>query len=144
MSADFVLMANDAELRFPELSIGTYVGGGVTYTLAQRVGAARAKELVLSAATVTGEDAAEEGIVTRATEESELDDAVAELADNLAGNAPIPMQFAKEQFGRVGTATRDDMLTAEAEALLACMATDDWEEGIDAFAEDREPTFVGE
>ncbi|WP_418282052.1 enoyl-CoA hydratase/isomerase family protein [Halorubrum sp. DTA98] len=144
MSADFVLMANDAELRFPEVSIGTYVGGGVTYTLAQRVGATRAKELVLSAATLSGENAAEEGIVTRATEESELDDAVAKLADDLAGNAPIPMQFAKEQFGRVGAATRNDMLTAEAEALLACMATDDWEEGVDAFAEDREPTFVGE
>jgi enoyl-CoA hydratase len=54
------------------------------------------------------------------------------------------MEFAKSQFGRVGSATRADMLTAEAEALLACMGTDDWQEGVDAFAEDREPTFVGE
>ena len=53
------------------------------------------------------------------------------------------MEFAKAQFGRVGAATRDDMLTAEAEALLACMATDDWQEGVDAFAEDREPEFEG-
>ncbi|MFD1586520.1 enoyl-CoA hydratase/isomerase family protein [Halorientalis brevis] len=143
LSADFILMADDAELRFPEVSIGTYIGGGVTYTLADRVGQARAKELILSAASLTGEEAAHEGIVTSAHAEDDLDDAVDDLAADLAGNAPIPMEFAKAQFGRVGRATRDDMLTAEAEALLACMATDDWQEGVDAFAEDRDPSFEG-
>ncbi|WP_336134637.1 enoyl-CoA hydratase/isomerase family protein [Natronomonas amylolytica] len=144
LSADFILMATDAEMRFPEVSIGTYIGGGVTYTLAQRVGAARAKELILSAAELTGEEAADEGVVTRAIDEADLDDAVDELAADLAGNAPIPMEFAKAQFGRVGSAAREDMRTAEAEALLTCMETDDWQEGVDAFAEDREPTFRGE
>lgn len=143
LSADFVCMAEDAELRFPEVSIGTYIGGGVTYTLAARVGQARAKELVLSAATLTGEQAADEGVVTSCHPDDALDDAVEELATDLAGNAPIPVAFAKEQFGRVGQASRDDMLTAEAEALLACMATDDWQEGVDAFAEDRDPSFEG-
>jgi enoyl-CoA hydratase len=143
LSADFVLMGDDAEMRFPEVSIGTFVGGGVTYTLAQRVGAARAKEIVLSAATLTGAEAAEEGVVTAAHPESDLDAATDDLAEDLAGNAPIPMEFAKAQFGRVGTATRTDMLTAEAEALLACMGTDDWQEGVDAFAEDRDPEFEG-
>ncbi|RZV06370.1 enoyl-CoA hydratase [Natrinema hispanicum] len=143
LSADFVLMGEDAEIRFPEVSIGTYIGGGVSYTLAARVGQARAKELVLSAASLTGVEAADEGVVTSAHPDGELEDAVDELAEDLAGNAPIPMEFAKEQFGRVGQATRDDMLTAEAEALLACMATDDWQEGVDAFAEDREPSFEG-
>lgn len=144
LSADFIYMASDAEMRFPEVSIGTYIGGGVTYTLAQRVGAARAKEIVLSAAELTGTEAAGEGVVTTAVDEAELDDEVADLADDLAGNAPIPMEFAKSQFGRVGSGTRDDLLTAEADALLTCMETDDWQEGVDAFAEDREPTFTGE
>lgn len=143
LSADFVLAAEDAEIRFPEVSIGTYVGGGVTYTLAARVGRARAKELVLSGASLTGEQAADEGLATSAHPAGTLDDAVDDLASDLAGNAPIPMAFAKEHFGRVAPATRDDALTAEAEALLACMATDDWQEGVDAFAEDRDPSFEG-
>lgn len=144
LSADFVLAADGTEFRFPEVGIGTYVGGGVSYTLSQRVGPARAKELVLSAATLTGAEAAEEGVATSAHPASELDEAVSELTETLAQHAPVPMEFAKEQFGRVGTATRDDMLTAEAEALLACMATDDWQEGVDAFAENRSPSFEGE
>lgn len=143
LSADFILMAEDAEIRFPEVGIGTFVGGGITYTLVQRVGSARAKELILSTACLSGEDAAEEGIVTAAYPESELDSATADLAGDLAGNAPIPMSLAKSQFARVGTATREDMLTAEAEALQACMSTDDWQEGVDAFAENREPEFRG-
>jgi len=143
LSADFILMAENAEIRFPEVGIVTYIGGGATYTLTQRVGQARAKELVLSAATLSGEAAAEEGVVTSCHPERELDAAVAEQAAALASNAPVSMEFAKAQFGRVGAATRDDMLTAEAEALLACMATDDWQEGVDAFAEDREPEFEG-
>ncbi|MBX0296237.1 enoyl-CoA hydratase/isomerase family protein [Haloarcula nitratireducens] len=143
LSADFVLMAEDAEIRFPEVGIGTYIGGGVTYTLTQRVGRARAKELVLSAAALTGAEAAGEGVVTSCHPATDLDAAVDELATDLAGNAPVSMEFAKAQFGRVGEASRADMLTAEAEALLACMATEDWQEGIDAFAEDRDPEFEG-
>lgn len=143
LSADFICMADDAEMRFPEVGIGTYIGGGVTYTLSQRVGQARAKELILSGASVTGDEAAAEGIVTSVHPASELDTAVDQLVEDLTKKAPISMEFAKAQFNRVGGATRDDMLTAEADALLACMSTDDWQEGIDAFAEDREPTFRG-
>lgn len=144
LSADFVVAATDAEIRFPETSLGTYVGGGITYTLSRRVGQARAKELILSAATLSGSEAASEGVATTAVPESELDGRVAELASTLASHAPIPMQYAKSQFDRVSNATRDDVLAAEAEALLACMRTDDWQEGIDAFAEDRDPSFAGE
>lgn len=143
LSADFILISEEAEMRFPELSIGTYIGGGVTYTLSGRVGQARAKELILTSASLTGTEAASEGIVTSAHPEEELKEAVDRLATDIAKEAPIPVEFAKSQFGRVAQRTRDDILTAEAEALLACMATEDWREGIDAFAEDREPIFKG-
>lgn len=143
LSADFILMADDAEIRFPETSIGTYVGGGVTYTLADRIGRARAKELILSSASLTGREAAEQSVVTNAVPSSELDEEVKNLANKLASNAPIPMKIAKEQLGDSEGKTREEMLSAEAEALLTCMNTEDWKEGVDAFDEDREPQFKG-
>ncbi|WP_435365439.1 enoyl-CoA hydratase/isomerase family protein [Haloarchaeobius sp. DYHT-AS-18] len=142
LSADCIVMATDAEMRFPEVSIGTYVGGGVTYTLPERVGRAKARELVLTAATVEGTEAGEMGLATEVVPPAALDEAVDDLVDTLASHAPIPMQHAKEQFRR--EPDRDHLLTAEADALLACMETDDWQEGVDAFAEDREPVFRGE
>jgi enoyl-CoA hydratase len=47
LSCDFVVVSDSAKLRFPEMSLGTFVGGGLTYTLSRRVGLARARELVL-------------------------------------------------------------------------------------------------
>lgn len=142
MSADFVLAAEDAEFRFPETTIGTYVGGGLTYTLPARVGAAKARELVLQGATVTGTDAAKMGLATDAVPDADLQATAADLAADLATNAPIPMRLAKDQFDPAGD-DRDAMLAAEADALLDCMETADWREGVDAFAEDRTPTFEG-
>lgn len=142
LSTDLVVMADDAEMRFPETGIGTYVGGGVTYRLPDRVGTATAKRLLLTAASVDGPDAAEIGLVDETVPADDLDDAVDELAVEIADNAPIPVAFAKRQLDR----RPDDpelALTAEVDALLTCMETDDWQEGVDAFAEDREPVFEG-
>lgn len=142
LSADLIVMAADAEMRFPEAGIGTYVGGGVTYRLPDRVGTATAKRLLLTAATVEGEEAEAIGLVDEAPPADELDDAVEDLATTVAGNAPIPVAFAKEQLDR-RPADPELALTAEVDALLTCMETDDWQEGVDAFAEEREPVFEG-
>jgi enoyl-CoA hydratase/carnithine racemase len=57
--------------------------------------------------------------------------------------APLSLALAKRLFGRVGSIDRDAALAEESEALLKCMQTRDWREGIDAFHERREPRFTG-
>lgn len=143
LSADFIYIDETAEMRFPEVALGTYVGGGVTYTLSRRVGQAKAKELVLSAATLSGAEAADIGVASRAIPSEDFDDAVREHAERLASHAPISMRLAKERFDSDET-DRESVLVNEVEALLTCMESDDWEEGIEAFAEDRDPEFGGQ
>ena len=46
IASDFVLMAASAQIGLPEISIGTFLGGGVTYLLPRLVGLAKARELV--------------------------------------------------------------------------------------------------
>lgn len=142
LSADFILATEETEFRFPETSLGTYIGGGLTYTLPARVGAAKARELVLQAATAVGDEAAAMGLVTNAVPAEEFDDAVADLAADLASNAPLPMTYAMDHFDPAN-GNQAALLETEAEALLDCMTTDDWREGVDAFAEDRTPEFEG-
>jgi len=144
LSGDFILMDSEAEMRFPEASLGTFVGGGVTYTLPQRVGVAKARELLLTGGTVTAQEANDLGLATDIFPKGELASAVKDLAANLAKNAPVSMRLLKKQLRGPMTGGREHHLTAEAEALLACMATEDWKEGVKAFDEDREPEFVGE
>lgn len=142
LSADFIYIEETAEMRFPEVALGTYVGGGVTYTLARRVGQAKAKELVLSAAKLDGTEAANLGVASEAIPSEDFDDAVTERAEGLASHAPISMRLAKERFDS-GETDRESVLVNEVEALLTCMESDDWVEGVEAFAEDREPEFGG-
>jgi enoyl-CoA hydratase len=47
LSCDFVVIAEAAKLRFPDVALGTFVGGGTVYMLPRRVGLDRAKELIL-------------------------------------------------------------------------------------------------
>ncbi len=143
LSADFAVVAAGAKLRLPEVALGTFVGGGLTYTLVERVGALKARELVLLGRFFRGSDAAEMGLVNEAVPAEEVGERAVSLARELAAKAPVSLRFAKDLLGRASRLDREEALELEAEALLRCMETEDWEEGIRAFHEDREPRFEG-
>lgn len=143
LSADFVLVAEEAKLRLPEVALGTFIGGGVTYTLSRRVGDLKARELILGADFFSGAEAARIGLANRALPADQILPASLELAERLAGHAPISLSRAKALLNEAHEATPEVMLEAEAEALAEIMKTDDWAEGVRAFAEKRTPNYEG-
>lgn len=144
LSADLIVVAREAKLRFPEVALGTFVGGGVTYTLPQRVGLARAKELLLLARFFSGAEAVELGLANASLPAGEVLDAAVDMAGELARKAPRSLRFAKRLLNRAADRPSKSALAAEAHALLACMGTRDWREGVAAFDEGREPRFTGD
>jgi enoyl-CoA hydratase/carnithine racemase len=142
LSCDLMVVAAGARLRFPELALGTFVGGGVTETLPARVGPARARELLYLAEFFSGEDAAAMGLANRAVAEGEVLDVALEWGDRVARLAPRSVRHAKRLLR--GTSPGAETLAAEAEALLEIMGTEDWREGIAAFHEKREPRYTGD
>ena len=141
VSADFLVIASDARMGFPEVSIGTFVGGGITYRLPRLVGLRRATELLMLGERFTGAEAAEWGLAYAAVEADELDHAADDLATSLAAKAPISVARMKKALL---TATEFDVaLRDEAADLLAVMRTEDWAEGVRAFADRRIPVFHG-
>ena len=143
LSCDFIVVASDAKLRFPELALGTFVGGGVTYTLPERVGMARAKELLLLGDFFSGDQAAGIGLALRAAAADQVPAIATALADRLAAQAPIPMAHAKRLLRRARRLSRQAVMAAEAKALAECMATEDWKEGLVAQREKRAPRYQG-
>ena len=90
LSADFVVVARDAKLRLPEVALGTFVGGGVTYRLPRRVGDLKARELILAGGFFSGEDAVAMGLANRALPPEEVLEAALELAKKPGGEcAPV-------------------------------------------------------
>jgi enoyl-CoA hydratase len=140
-SADFLVMADDAQMGFPEVAIGTYVGGGVTRRLPRLIGLRRATELLMLGERFTGVHAAEWGLAHSAVRADDLPDAGARLAASLAARAPLPL-------ARMKAALRSEeplhsVFREEARDLLAVMDTEDWAEGVAAFADRRAPVFRG-
>ena len=141
VSADFLVMADDAQMGFPETSIGTFVGGGVTNRLPRLVGLRRATELLILGERFTGTQAAEWGLAYKAVPAQRLLKEAHTLAAALAGKAPLSLARMKAAL------LRDDdletVLRTEPQELLALMGTRDWAEGVAAFAEKRTPMFEG-
>jgi len=144
LSADFMIVANEAKLRFPEISLGTFIGGGTTYSLAECVGVMKARELIYLGDFFLGSEAASMGIAYKAVPTDAVLSAASELAGRLAEKAPISLAYAKRLIGPAGTMTREKALDREAEALEEIFGTRDWQEGVEAFHEKRPPRFTGE
>jgi enoyl-CoA hydratase len=144
LSADYVVVASDAKLRLPEVALGTFVGGGTTYTLAERVGQLRARELILLAEFFDAGAAVRMGLANEAVPADQVLARALDVAARLAKRAPVSVRLAKRLLNAAREQPASRMLRLEAQALLTCMGTHDWKEGVQAFADKREPEFSGE
>jgi len=141
-ASDFILMKQGAEIGFPEVSIGTYIGGGVTETLPRLVGLARARELIFTGRRIDDAEAKAIGLAVATFSDAAFADGVAAFAGRIAAGAPVSMRFAKRHLNDAHQGHADRLVT-EADALRVCMATEDWKEGVASFAERRPPVFIG-
>jgi enoyl-CoA hydratase/carnithine racemase len=144
LACDLALVANTAKLRFPEFGLGTFVGGGVTWTLPRRVGLTRARELLLLGRFFLGEEAARWGLLNEAVPAEVVLERALAWAGELAKQAPLSLAAGKRALRMAAEGSLADALAAETAALLSCMGTRDWQEGIAAFAAKREPEYRGE
>ena len=143
LACDLSVVAEDAKLRFPELGLGTFVGGGTTITLLERVGMTRAKQLLLLGRFFSGRDAQAWGICNESAASDKVLAHAKTMAEEVANMAPRSVAFAKRLLLQAREQTLTQALAAEADALAACMGSKDWQEGIDAFRDKRPPNFTG-
>jgi enoyl-CoA hydratase len=143
VNCDFILMARGATIAFPETGLGTFVGGGVTQHLPRIIGLIRAKELIYTGRIIDADAAVDMGLALKSLPLDMLHDEAILFARELSERAPISMQLAKKHLHNSYQLEIASVLQLEAEAILSCMDTEDWHEGVRSFAEKRKPDYKG-
>lgn len=144
MACDFILMAESAQIGLPEISIGNFLGGGVTWLLPRLVGLAKARELVFLGERIKGDEAVKIGLANRCWPDDQFATEVSKFAAQLASKAPFSMELAKRHLNLAAESTLEAAMMAELEGMMFVGTTQDWQEGVNAFAEKRTPIFKGE
>lgn len=132
-----------AKLGQPEINLGLIPGGGGTQRLARLVGEGQAMRLVLSGELIDAAEAKEIGLVDELYNEDDLDDGVYDLAGSMAEKSPIALEFAKKAVKASSRMGLEEGLKYESELFVQLFATEDKNEGIGAFLEERKPEFSG-
>ena len=143
LACDLRYASAKAKLGQPEINLGIIPGWGGTQRLARATTLGFAKELILTGRTVDADEALERGLVNGITEPDELLPRVLELAVQLAAKSPLALEAAKQAINRALSGDHAENLAREADRFGELFSSEDAKEGLTAFAEKREPKFVG-
>lgn len=142
MACDFRVMSTAASFKGAFTGVGLAADSGLSQTLVDCVGRAKALQLLLLDRKVPAEEAAELGLVEQLVEPAELEATVEKLANDFAAG---PTAAYKEMKALVkNTSAISDAAAAEAEAQLRLFNTADHSEAVAAFLGKRPPQFKGE
>ena len=143
LAADFCVVARDARLWEPFTKRGFTPDSGGTWLLPRLVGVARAKELLMLGRELSGDEAAAWGLVYRAVESADVDNAADQVAARLAAGPTVALGLTKWLVHRGTARVFEEHLADEAFAMELSSRTDDFKEGLRALAEKRDPDFSG-
>jgi enoyl-CoA hydratase/carnithine racemase len=143
LACDFRVAAPAAELALTEVKLGIIPGGGGTQRLPRLIGAARAKDLILTGRKVGAAEALQLGLVHRVSPEGKLLETALELGQSIVANAPLAVALAKHAIDEGYPLDLDAALRLEHQKYEQTLKTEDRLEGLRAFAEKRAPQFKG-
>lgn len=143
LACDLVIAAEDSFFTLAYINIGTSPDGSGTYFLPRLVGVRKAMEIAVLGDRFGAAEAQRLGIVNFVAPAAQLDAETAKLAARLAAGPTRAIGNTKRLILQSHERSLEAQLLAEAESFADCVTTEDWAEGVTAFAEKRPPQFRG-
>ena len=137
------MAAESAFFGLAFVNIGLMPDGGSTLFVPAAVGKARAFQMALLGERVSAEQALEWGLVNWVHPDDQLMERANELVSTLAKGPTRSYAGSKRALNQMIYPDLDRQLDLEAEIQHELARTDDFLEGVGAFAEKREAAFTG-
>jgi len=140
---DLRIASETARFGVPEIKIGIIPSGGGTQRLPRLVGVAKAKELLFSGDPIDASTALRIGLVNKVVPTDTLIDEAKIVAKMILERPPVAIRMAKLAVNVGIKVDLESGLDYEAQCASALLKTEDFREGITAFAEKRNPVWKG-
>jgi 2-(1,2-epoxy-1,2-dihydrophenyl)acetyl-CoA isomerase len=144
LSGDLVVATESAKLTMAYSKIAASPDGSSSYFLPRLIGIRRALELHYTNRVLNAREALEWGLVNRVHPDGEFASAVGALARELAQGPTLAFGRAKLLFHQSTQESLETQMELEAQAIAACGHTEDFRNGVTAFAKKQAVTFKGQ
>jgi 2-(1,2-epoxy-1,2-dihydrophenyl)acetyl-CoA isomerase len=143
LACDLRLAASNARFLMAYANIGGTADGGATYMLPRLVGLSKAMEIYTASQPISAEYARELGLVNQVFPSEGFERHALETATRLSQGPTLAYGRVKALFDQSWTTNLEAQLDAETEAISNISLTRDFQEGIKAFTQKRQPWFQG-
>jgi E-phenylitaconyl-CoA hydratase len=140
---DLRICTPEARFGLPEITRGFFPGAGGPQRLMRAVPQAVAMEMILTGDPIDAPTALRGGLVSRVVPEKELLPSARQLAQRIAGHAPLAVKAVKEVARAALDETLEQSLRFGSALRWIIGQTEDAREGPRAFAERRAPRYEG-
>jgi E-phenylitaconyl-CoA hydratase len=140
---DIRICTPEARFGLPEITRGFFPGGGGPQRLIRAVPQAVAMEMILTGDAIDASTALRVGLVSRVVPEPELLPTARQIAQRIAGHAPLAVKAVKEVTQAALDETLEQSLRFGSTLRWIIGQTEDAREGPRAFAERRAPHYQG-
>lgn len=138
---DISIATTNASFSFSEVKIGL-IPATISPYIIDAIGAHKARHYFMTGETFDARQAAQLGLINKVVEETQLNDATAQLIATLLKNSPAAMRAAKQLAQDVGRSPMSDALIKETCRRIADIRlSQEGQEGLSAFLEKRKPSW---
>jgi enoyl-CoA hydratase len=142
LACDLVIAREGATFGTPEIDVGVFPFM-IMALIYRNVGRKKTNEMLLLGERIDAQEAQRIGIVNRVVPAEGFDEAVQAWAVKLAGKSPVLMRLGKDAMYRQQDLPFVQALELLHHNLTLAFSTEDIQEGVAAFFEQREPVWKG-
>ena len=143
LGCDIVVAAAHATFGLPEPRVGRLPIDGGMVLLPRLIGYRRAMGMMLTGKRIDAATALDYGLINEAVPAAELDAAVDRWLAEILACAPLSLRAVKQTARRTAQLTVEQAQSLRLPAAIACLTSQDGEEGVRAFLEKRAPVWSG-